>query len=171
MKNADILFEGKKLNVLTRDDWEFVERKKGKSAVAIAAVTPQGKLLLVEQERKPLGARVIELPAGLVGDEDQQESEEATARRELEEETGYTCQSMTFMSRGPSSPGITSELISFFVAEGLRKKSEGGGVEGEEITVHEVPLDQVQDWLLEREEAGTMIDIKVWAGLHFLTPL
>jgi ADP-ribose pyrophosphatase len=168
MKKAETVFEGKRLNVLTRDDWEFVERKKAKSAVVIAAQTPDGKILFVEQERKPLGARVIELPAGLVGDKDQQESEESTARRELEEETGYTCTSMTQVSRGPSSPGITSEQLTFFVAGGLRRKSDGGGVEGEEITVHEVPLDEVVAWLHEREATGTMIDVKVWAGLYFL---
>ncbi len=64
------IFEGKHVVVLEHDGWEFVERKKGKSAVVILAVTSNDRIILVEQLRRPVNARVIDFPAGLVGDED-----------------------------------------------------------------------------------------------------
>src|SRR6185436_10565451 len=101
--------EGKRLIVFERDDWEFVERKKGKEAVVVIAQTDDGRVILTEQLRRPVDARVIEFPAGLVGDEDESEDAAETAKKELEEETGYTCERVELLARGPSSPGITSE--------------------------------------------------------------
>jgi len=156
-----IIFEGKKLLVLERDDWQYVERKKGKEAVAVIAETDDGGLILTEQFRKPVNARVIDFPAGLI---DGDEGPEETAKRELEEETGYTCDSVELLVKGPSSPGITSEIISVYRATGVRKIGEGGGVEGESITVHVVPRNDVERWLREKERAGVLIDLKV--GLY-----
>src|SRR5712691_6897570 len=101
--------EGKHLLLLDNDDWEYVERKKGKEAVAIVAVTDDDRVILTEQFRKPVNARVIDWPAGLVGDEDENSTPEETARKELIEEAGYDCESVELVARGPSSPGITSE--------------------------------------------------------------
>jgi len=156
-----IIFEGKKLLVLERDDWQYVERKKGKEAVAVIAETENGELVLTEQFRKPVNARVIDFPAGLI---DGDEGPEETAKRELEEETGYTCDSVELLAKGPSSPGITSEIVSVYRAHGVRKTGEGGGVEGESITVHVVPRNDVERWLREKERAGVLIDLKV--GLY-----
>ena len=164
---AKTIFEGKRVVVLERDDWEFVERKKGKSAVAIAACTDDGEVVLTEQFRRPVSARVIDLAAGLVGDEGNDDAE-ATARKELEEETGYRCTRLERVAAGPSSPGITSETVTIFVATGLKRAGKGGGVGGEKITVHEIPRAEVVEWLRRREREGTLIDLKVWTGLHFL---
>src|SRR5882757_7109750 len=101
MSNAKQIFEGKHVIVLERDDWEFVERKKGKSAVAILAVTDDDRILFVEQFRRPVNVRVIEFPAGLVGDEDGSDDPDETARRELLEETGYVCASVERLTSGP----------------------------------------------------------------------
>jgi ADP-ribose pyrophosphatase len=163
-----IVFEGKKVVVLERDGWEFVERKKGKTAVAIVAVTVDGKTILTEQFRRPVGARVIDFAAGLVGDEGN-DDDEATARRELEEETGYRCESMKRLASGPSSPGITSEIVTFFLATGLERAGAGGGVGGEDIIVHRVAQSGIEEWLRARERDGMLVDNKVWAGLYFLS--
>jgi ADP-ribose pyrophosphatase len=163
------IFEGERLLVRERDGWQFVERKKGKSAVAVIAMTGDGELILTEQERKPVGKRVIDWPAGLVGDEANHDDPAETARRELEEETGYTCDSVQLLADGPSSPGITSETVRFYRAVGVRKKGKGGGVDGENIAVHTVPLREVEAWLRTKAEHGVLIDLKLWGGLYFVT--
>jgi ADP-ribose pyrophosphatase len=162
-----VLAEGRYLRLVVEDGWEFVERKATTGIVVIVAVTAEGRLLLVEQHRPPVGGRVIELPAGLAGDVAGQEGEELAeaARRELLEETGYEAESMTSLGGGPPSPGTTSERVTFFRAERLRRAGPGGGDEGEQIVVHEVPLAGAPAWLREREREGTLVDPKVHAGL------
>ena len=153
--------KGTHLLVHERDGWEYAERKSAREAVAVIAVTDDGSVILTEQYRRAVDARVIDWPAGLV----EKHSAEETARVELEEETGYTCASVELLAKGPSSPGITSEVISFYRAKSVSKQGDGGGVEGEDITVHVVPLDEMRQWLEKRE---AMIDLKVWGGLYFL---
>jgi ADP-ribose pyrophosphatase len=158
-----------RLLLLERDGWEFVERKKGKAAVAIIAVTDANELVLTEQARKPVDARVIDLPAGLIGDEDPHAGATETAKKELHEETGFTCERIELLTTGPSSPGITSERVVLARAHGLTRNGAGGGVEGEKITVHVVPLEGIAEWLRSREREGILVDLKVWSGLYFVT--
>ena len=162
------IFEGKKVLVLKRDDWEYVERMKGKEAAAVIALTEDGEVVLTEQERKPVNARVIDWPAGLVGDEGESDPVK-TAKKELEEETGFRCERVELLARGPSSPGITSEIVSLYRAYDLKRVGKGGGVGNEKITVHLVPLANVETWLREREGQGVLIDLKIWSGLRFVT--
>jgi ADP-ribose pyrophosphatase len=164
-----IVFEGDRLLVIERGHWQYAERKKGKSAVAVIAETEDGRVLFTDQFRHPVQARVIDWPAGLVGDEDPNITAADTARKELEEETGYVCDSVELLTEGPTSPGITSERVSFFRAHGVKKKNDGGGVEGEDITVHAVPRAELRRWLIEQRESGALIDLKCWAGLYFLS--
>lgn len=159
------VFEGDHIYVIERDRWQYVERKKAKEAVAVIAETDDGKVILTEQFRRPVNARVIDWPAGLIGDEDPDTDAAETARKELEEETGYVCESVERLARGPSSPGITSEIVSLYRARGVRKKGEGGGVGGEDITVHAIPRGELRAWLNAQE---ALIDLKVWGGLYFL---
>ena len=165
--DAKRVFEGKHIVVLERGDWEFVERRKAKEAVAIIAITDDGRLILTEQFRQPVNARVIDWPAGLVGDEGNYEAAE-TARRELEEETGYRCRDAEFLVTAPTSPGITSETLHLFRAGGVERHGAGGGVGGEEITVHAVPQREIEGWLKSKTEEGILVDMKVWAGLYFV---
>jgi ADP-ribose pyrophosphatase len=161
------VFEGDHLYVLERDHWQYVERKKGKAAAAVLAETDDGEVILTEQFRRPLNARVIDFPAGLIGDEDANTDGAGTAKKELEEETGYACDSVELLARGPSSPGITSEVVSLYRASGVRKVGKGGGVGGEDIAVHVVPRARLQAFLREKEEQGVLIDLKV--ALFFLS--
>lgn len=162
------VFEGKHVLVLERDTWQYVERKKGKTAVIILAVTDDDRVLFVEQYRRPLDARVIEFPAGLVGDEEGHDDPEETARLELEEETGCACRTVERLTSGPTSAGITSETVTFFRASGLEERGKGGGIGSEDITVHRVPRNDVVDWLKRKNGEGILIDAKVWAGLWWL---
>ena len=161
------VFEGDHLLVRERDDWQFVERKKGKEAVAVLAETDDGAIVLTEQYRRPIGKRVIDFPAGLVGDEEGTSDPEQTAKKELEEETGYTCDSVELLAYGPTSPGITSELAGFYRARGVRRQGEGGGVGGEEITVHVIPRAELREWLREKEREGVLTDLKL--GIYLIS--
>jgi len=164
-----LIAKGRHLNLVTRDGWEYAKRPNATAVVAVIAVTPDGALLLVEQPRIPVGGNVIELPAGLVGDEDAGEAITAAAARELEEETGWTPTTCTVVATGPTSPGLTSEMITLVRAEGLRRTGAGGGVAGEKITVHAVPLADVPAWLARKAAAGILIDHKIYAGLWWLS--
>ena len=126
--------------------------------------------MLVEQFRIPVGAPVIELPAGLAGDvvEVEPESLAATARRELLEETGYEAAEMRLLAAGPTSAGLSNEVITFFHATGLKKIHDGGGDPHERITVHEPTLDALDAWLQERAASGTLIDPKIFAGMYLV---
>jgi ADP-ribose pyrophosphatase len=165
---AKQIFEGKRVVVLERDGWEYVERKKATEAVAVIALTNGDEVILTEQYRRPVDARVIDWPAGLVGD-DGVKDPAATAKKELEEETGYRCERVERLAGGPSSPGITSEIVSLYRAYGVTRVGEGGGVGNEKITVHLVPLADVVRWLHDREREGMLVDLKLWSGLHFVT--
>ncbi len=165
-----IIAEGKHISLVARGGWEFAERNKISGIVGIVAVTDENKLILVEQFRPPVNRRVIELPAGLAGDiaGSEHEALEIAARRELLEETGYEARQMIQLTDGAMSAGITSEVITLFLAIGLRKTGKGGGDETESIVVHEIPVDQVHAWVQERRRAGAIVDFKVYAGLFFV---
>lgn len=165
-----ILASGKHLRLVSKQGWEFVERHSASGVVGIVAVTPDERLLLVEQFRLPIGCIAIELPAGLAGDVLGQELEdlETAARRELLEETGYAAERLTYLATGPSSAGLTNETVVLFLAEGLRQESAGGGDGNENITVHAIPLDEVAPWLQMRAAEGALIDLKIYAALYFL---
>lgn len=169
-ESADTLFEGRFLRLCRKGRWEYVQRVSARGAVHIVAVTPENELLLVEQFRQPVGARALELPAGIVGDDEAHrgESAESAAARELVEETGYRPARVTVLHRGPSAPGLTSEVITLVHAQGLTRVGDGGGVGSEEITVHRVPLGEVPQWLGERIADGALVDHRVFAGLYLL---
>lgn len=166
---SEILAAGRFLRLVRRGHWEYAERVHPRPAVVIVAVTPARELVLVEQFRIPLQARVIELPAGLVGDipGDDHPDPRAHARRELLEETGFRAGRIKRLFGGPVSAGFGTETVEFFLATGLRRVSSGGGVEGEQIDVHLVPLDQVESWLKRRTRRDRLADPKIFAGLYF----
>lgn len=159
---------GKFLELLKEGRWEYVRRVNANGAVMIVAVTKEGELLLVEEYRVPLHALTIGLPAGISGDEGEESTLQA-ARRELEEETGYRANSWTYLLTGPSSPGLTTEMVSFYLAKDLSQVSRGGGVAHEHITVHRVPLPLAHGWLMDQMEQGKVVDPKIFMGLYFLS--
>ena len=167
--DVEIVRDGTHIQLVRRGSWEFTRRKNVCGIVGIIAVTDDRKLVLVEQDRPPVGARVIELPAGLAGDDKDHRDEDLAdaARRELLEETGYEAGSVERVAAGAASAGMTSEIITLFRATGLRKTGSGEGDGTEDITLHEVPLDGVIPWLAQREREGKLIDLKVYSGLYF----
>ena len=165
---VEVLFEGHFLRVKKNDRWEYVERCKTIGIVAILAITDNRELILVEQFRVPVNKRVIEIPAGLAGDIEGKENEvlAEAAKRELLEETGYEAQRMECLIEGPSSAGLSTEVVTFFRAHALRKVAQGGGDESENIQVHRVPLVELKTWIETRRREGCLVDYKVFAALY-----
>jgi ADP-ribose pyrophosphatase len=166
----ELLHRGKWLSLYRRGRWEYAARNNPGGAVIILAVTPQDEVLFVEQYRVSIGKQTIEMPAGLVGDLAGHAGEDAleAARRELEEETGYRCERLDFIHAGPSSSGMSTEMIAFVRARDLRKVGAGGGDASENIIVHEVPRAEAGRWLFARAAEGYSIDPKLFAGLWFI---
>jgi ADP-ribose pyrophosphatase len=157
------------LRLIDRDGWTFVERPNSQGVVTIIPLTAERRLLLVEQFRAPLGRMVIEFPAGLMGDEPGHENEDpvASARRELIEETGYEAHDLELVATTATSPGMANELVHFILAWNLVRVGAGGGIDSENIVVHEVPIADARAWLREQEGKGLVIAAKVFAGLYF----
>jgi ADP-ribose pyrophosphatase len=61
---------------------------------------------------------------------------------------------------------MTTEISHLFAATGLNREHEGGGVEGEDITVHHVRHNALDGWLTEKEENGCLIDFKIHACIY-----
>ncbi|ALQ95211.1 NUDIX hydrolase [Xylella fastidiosa] len=164
-----VVFEGKYQRMIVDGTWEYSERvHPGGLAAIILAVTPEERIIFVEQFRIPIQQRTIEMPAGLVGDIDAGESIEQAAIRELEEETGWTADHAGILLIGPVSSGASSERIAFVRATGLRKVSSGGGDVDEDIVVHEIPRTQAAAWLVQKMHAGFAMDPKLWAALWLI---
>jgi ADP-ribose pyrophosphatase len=159
-----VRWAGRFIAAKTRGKWEYVSRVRGIEAAVILAVDDD-HVILVEQYRMPLGAPCLELPAGLVGDDVAGEAIEVAAGRELEEETGYRAARLEAVGRFASSPGMVSESFTLVRAHGLKQVGPGGGVEGEDITVHRVALNALPDFIAEKRAAGVMMDVKLLALL------
>lgn len=164
-----ILGQGKYMRLVEDGGWEYYERLNASGVVVLVAVTPDRQLVLVEQFRKPLKKRVLELPAGLVGDLPGQENEpmELAAGRELEEETGYRASLLQRLAMGPNSSGSSDLQITFYWAWNLRKVGQGGGDASEDIVTHTAPLDEIESFIAQKQEEGLLIDPKIYAGLWF----
>ncbi len=152
--------------------WEFVTRTNASEGVTIVAVTPLREVVLVRQHRIPLNTMVIELPAGLVGDKQRGETPQQAVQKELLEETGHSVDlvDVELLARGPALAGLTDEINGLWLARNAKPVARGGGVasEGEKIETLVLPLATVRDRLRALERDGNVIDLKVFAGLHFL---
>lgn len=167
MITPETLFETRWIRLLRIGHWDFVRRPQADVCVGVLAITPENEIVLVEQFRIPVQRRVIEIPAGIVGDEPEHlgESLAETAARELLEETGYRAGTIEPLLASPTSAGLTSEFIHLFFAKNLVREHDGGGVSGEDIIVHHVPLAEVRGWLRDQEVLGKAIDCKIQAAL------
>jgi ADP-ribose pyrophosphatase len=167
MPDEITLYESKWLGLYRIGHWDFARRPNSDACVGVLAITDEGAVVLVEQFRIPVGKRVIEIPAGLVGDEPEHRGEPLaeTARRELMEETGFHAANIVPLLSSPTSAGMTSEFTHFFHATGLVRENQGGGTGGEDIAVHIVPLAGLRDFLGEKQAGGVAVDFKIHAAM------
>jgi len=163
-----LIAAGKYLRLLARGRWEYVERVSVSGVVVIVAITPDDKVVFIEQFRPALAANEIELPAGLAGDVAGQEEEELAeaARRELVEETGYDAQHFRVLGSAPTSAGLTNEVLTYLLATDLKRVNDGGGDEHENITVHEVPIREIDRWLAQHQAGGAHVAGVLYTGLY-----
>jgi len=170
MNETVTLCNGVWLRLKRRGRWEYAERTNPGGGVMIIAVTPEDRILFVEQYRPAIECMTIEMPAGLVGDSPDSSAESAieAAHRELIEETGYSAANIDFIMAGPTSAGMSNEILAFVRARELSRVHKGGGDETEDIIVHEVLRSEAASWLVRKMADGYSVDPKMFAGLYFL---
>jgi ADP-ribose diphosphatase len=157
---AEVTWEGKFVRTVRRGKWEYAGRTNEIRAVVILA-EHEGKVILIDQPRVPLGVRCVELPAGLVGDEDPDATVETTAVKELEEETGFTAERVERLGDFYASPGMLSESFTLVRALGVRRTGEGGGDDNEDIAVHLVARADIANFIEQKRAEGFAVDVKL----------
>ena len=172
-----VVWEGNFIRALLleyRDDkgevrrWEAVERVNCNGIVVIIPVTAEGDLLLIRQFRPVLNSYVIEFPAGL---NDKGETLLDAARRELIEETGYTSETFELMAEGPVSSGLSTEILTVFLARdalpaspALREKHPVE--ETESIELVRTPLTYAYETIAEYRGKGDAADLKIYGFIE-----
>lgn len=164
------LYDGEFLKLIRDRHWEYVQRQHASGAAFVIALSDAQEIILVEQFRIPLQQSVIELPAGIIADSAQTagEAPELCALRELEEETGYRGSEAEIVCSGPVAAGMTGEMGHFVRVRKLERVSAGGGVDGENITVHLVPLAEITQWMKQKQAQGVLLDPRIYIALYFL---
>ena len=162
---SDKLYEGKLLN-LRIDTVELPDKKYSKreiiehpGAVAILPMTDDGCLILVKQYRKAVEKALLELPAGKI---EVNEEPGQTAKRELEEETGFSANKIEYLLEFYTSPGFTDEKIYIFLATQLDE----GNLEGDDGEFIETTKIKVDD-LIKMVDRGEILDSKTIIGIQF----
>lgn len=163
---SDKIYDGKVIN-LRIDTVELPDKKYSKreivehpGAVAIVALTEEGEVLLIRQYRKAVEEALLELPAGKIEiDEEPVE----TAKRELEEETGYRANEIEYLLEFYSSPGFSDERIYLFLAKGARKIRDEIGVDNERIVLEKIAYKD----LMKKIKRGQLVDGKTVLGMLY----
>ena len=167
MIEAETLYQTRWLGLYRIGHWDFARRPHSVSCVGTLAITEKDEIVLIEQFRIPVQRQVIEIPAGLVGDEEEFRGEALaeTAARELLEETGYRAGKIEPLLDSPTSAGMTAEITHLFLARDLVRETTGGGTGSEKIEIHLVPRRELRGWLKAKETQGYLIDFKILAAL------
>ena len=163
---AEVMWAGKFVRAVRRGKWEYASRANDINAVVILA-DYEGKVILIDQPRVPTDCRSVELPAGLVGDQDPDATPEATAIKELEEETGFTAERVERLGDFYASPGMLSESFTLVRAHGVRRIGEGGGDENEDINVHLVARGDIPNFIEQKRAEGFGVDVKLLIFMNF----
>ncbi|AQQ53666.1 NUDIX hydrolase [Planococcus lenghuensis] len=172
--HSERIYEGKIIN-LKVDDVTLPNGKQSKrelvehpGAVAVIAITPDNKLVMVEQYRKALERSIVEIPAGKL---EKGEEPAASAKRELEEETGYTAGSFRHIQSFSTSPGFADEVIHLYAAEELKKTEQGAAPDEDEfVELLEVTMEEAEQMMQD----GRIYDAKtafavLWAKQEIAT--
>ena len=165
---SEAIFNGKVIS-LQVDDVLLPNGKEGKreiikhpGAVAVIALTKDHKLVVVEQYRKALERSIIEIPAGKL---EAGEEPAVTARRELEEETGYGCHELTFLQSFYTSPGFADEIIHIFIARDLYEIENRAALDEDEfVELLEISLEEALQMVAEQK----ILDAKTAFAVQWL---
>jgi ADP-ribose pyrophosphatase len=122
---------------------------KHPGAVAVIAITDEGRIVMVEQYRKAMERSLVEIPAGKL---EPGEEPMNTAKRELDEETGYECETLEPLISFYTSPGFADEIIHLFVAKGLKKKDVSAACDEDEfVELLELTLEEAIQYIKEEK--------------------
>ncbi len=168
LQDSAFIFEGKIIKVtvdtvlLPNGNTATREVVRHCGAVAVLAITPDDKVILVRQFRHPIGAPLLEIPAGKL--DVANEPPEQCAFRELAEETPYTASAMTLLHRFYTAPGFCDELMYVFRAEGVQANSTLKADEDEFVQTVTMSRDEVRAAIAERSicDAKTLVALQSW---------
>lgn len=158
------IFKGRRVHLVTEEiqlpngkttTWELV---KHVGAAAVIPVDNDGNIIMVKQYRNAADDVTLEIPAGTL--DASSEDPKDCALRELEEETGHQCEKMEFLFKFYSSIGICDEIISIYVATGL-KETEQDLDEDEFVEIVKYPLNELIDMCYD----GRIMDNKTISSL------
>lgn len=166
LPEPEVMWAGRFVRALRRGKWEYASRANNINAVVVYA-EHEGKVILIDQPRVAPDCRCLELPAGLVGDQDPDATPESTAIKELEEETGFTAERVERIGEFYASPGMLAESFTLVRAVGVRRIGEGGGDENEDINVHLVARQDIPNFIEQKRAEGFGIDVKLLLFLGF----
>jgi ADP-ribose pyrophosphatase len=166
--HSEEIFSGKVIS-LHLQDVELPNGKQSKreiikhpGAVAILAITDDKKVVMVEQFRKALERTIVEIPAGKL---EKGEEPALCARRELEEETGYECESLELLTSFYTSPGFADEIVHVYLATGLTKKENSAALDEDEfVNLEELTLEEAQQYVQEQK----IFDAKTIFAVQYL---
>lgn len=167
--SSDLIYTGK--NIQLRVDTVEVPNKgyqkreiiEHKAVVAIIAITPDNKIVLVKQYRKAVEKELYELPAGKI---ESGETPLDTAIRELKEETGYTASNLKLIHKYYTTPGFSNQMIFIYLAENLMP-GEKQLEDDEFLDVYELDMDKAYNMVLTNE----ICDSKTIIGLLLIKEL
>ena len=152
----EVVWRGKLFEVVV-ERWEGRERElvEHPGSVAIVAFDREGRLVLTRQFREGARRELLELPAGIV---DEGEDELAAAQRELAEETGLRGGRWRRLRRLYPSPGFLREPVTLFLAEEL-DEGERDLDEGEQLELVRLTPDELEAALPELEDSKTLAGV------------
>lgn len=158
--SSETIYEGRIIDV-KKDQVRLPNGKNGTrelvkhpGAVGIIPITADGRLIVVEQYRKPLERSIVEIPAGKL---EPGEKPAVTAVRELEEETGYGAQDFTYLQTIATSPGFADEVIHLYIAKDLYKIEQPASPDEDEfVELMEISLEEAEEMMQD----GRIYDAK-----------
>jgi len=146
-------------NNLGKSTREIVFHPGGVCAIPI---TKEGKIVLVKQFRKPLEVVTLEIPAGKIEIEENDNLEEA-AKRELEEETGYSAKTFYKVVECYLSPGFSNELLHFYFATDLKLEKNPRPRDADEVLeVCELTLAEAKKKIKIKEICDSKTIMAIW---------
>ncbi|SFK02465.1 ADP-ribose pyrophosphatase [Halobacillus dabanensis] len=151
---SETIYKGKivqlDIDSVTLPDGQTSKREliRHPGAVAVIALTEEGKMVCVEQYRKPMEKSIVEIPAGKL---EPNEAPKPCALRELEEETGYTSDDLEFVTSFYTSPGFADEIVHLYFTDKIRPlENQPEGDEDEFVELIELTVEEAE--ALEKEE-------------------
>lgn len=163
--STEQIFKGKVINLqvdtIKLPDGRTATREivRHPGAAAVIALH-EGKLIVVEQYRKPLEKTQIEIPAGKL---DPNEAPEVAAVRELEEETGYVAKQIKLLHAFYTSPGFADEKLYVYFTDQVEQGTQHLD-EDEDVVVKLITLEEAERYIASGDisDAKTLLAVYTW---------